>query len=225
MPETYKSLELGSYIAIKAVGEWEIDILAVPFMGKDSENQYFDQDTDTMQESFPLPALFYHHGVKPGAKELQENPIVIGKSLSVKKTIKGWVIRGLLDKTSEYAKLVWEAVKKGAVAVSSDSIAHLARLDIGGKIIQYEKNRAGRISVWPLAGVSLWDLTAGNFKPASHQAIALPAMKAIYRDAGILFPDLDTTGVLEADETAKRRAEIIKNSERILLNSRKRRKI
>ena len=215
-------MELGSYISIKAVGDWEIDILAVPFAGKDSDGQWFDQDTDTMQESFQLPALFYHHGVKPGAKELQPTPIVIGKSLSVTKTLKGWVIRGLLDKTSEYAKLVWDAVKKGAVAVSSDSIAHLARLDVGGKIIQYEKNRAGRISVWPLAGVSLWDLTAGNFKPASHQAIALPAMKAIYRDAGIMFPDLDTTGVLETDETVKRRTEVLERSKIILSKSRRR---
>jgi hypothetical protein len=52
----------------------------------------------------------------------------------------------------------------------------------------YEKDRPGRIAVWPLAGVSLWDATGDNLRPASPHALAMPAMKAIYREAGIPFP-------------------------------------
>jgi hypothetical protein len=73
----------------------------------------------------------------------------------------------------------------------------------------YEKNRAGRIAVWPLAGISIWEKGNGNLKPASQIAYALPAMKAIYRDAGIPFPETlpATDGVLpEASTDAAKRA-------------------
>ena len=209
------------FIAIKAVGDWVVDITAVPFNDVDSDKQHFDDETDIMEGSFPNPPIFYHHGVEPGAKELQSRPEVIGKSLSVTKKPDGWHIIAILDKASKYAQRVWEAVKKGMVAVSSDSIAHLARLEVGGKVMHYEKSRAGRIAVWPLAGVSLWDRTKENFEPASRQAVALPAMKAIYRDAGIVFPELDTTGAKENAEALKKRTEIIEQSKRIIQRSKK----
>jgi len=216
-----KYLEL---IAVKAVGDWEIDITAMPYDVRDSDGQWFDPDTDTMTDSFNLPAIFYHHGLKPGLGGIEDKPIIIGKALSVEKRPDGLHVRAILDKANEYAKRVWEAVKKGIAAVSSDSIAHLARLDIGGKRIIYEKNRPGRIAVWPLAGVSLWDAVEGNLRPASRNAIALPAMKAIYREAGLDFPELDnTTGDGQAKERARRRAEIRelqKKSQKILNNLR-----
>ena len=35
--------------AVKAVGDWEIEILAIPFGDVDSDGQYFDADTDIME--------------------------------------------------------------------------------------------------------------------------------------------------------------------------------
>lgn len=180
-------------LAVKAVGDWEVEIRAVPY-GEDSDRQIFDAYTDYMIDTFPSPAILYHHGVMPGKGKLQDKPIVIGKSQKVEQRADGVWIRAALDKSKEYAQRVWDAAKKGIAVASSDSISHLARLDIAGKRIMYEKGRPGRIAVWPLAGVSLWDAVAENFRPASRNAIALPAMKAIYRDAGIIFPDIDTSG-------------------------------
>lgn len=194
-------------LAVKAVGDWELEVRAVPF-GRDSDGQTFDASTDYMLDHFPSPAIIYHHGVEPGAKNLEQKPVIIGKTVGVEKRSDGIYLRVILDKTIEYARRVWEAAKKGLAVASSDSISHLARLDVGGKRIMYEKNRAGRIAVWPLAGVSLWDKVEGNFMPASRQAIALPAMKAIYRQAGVRFPALDTHGVLSEAQSAAKRAEI-----------------
>jgi hypothetical protein len=193
------------FITIKAVGEWELDILAAPFNRPDSDTQTFDEQTDFMLSAFSSPVIVYHHGIEPGKKNIQKKPVIIGKSQSVTIEKDGVHIRVLLDKSIEWAQRVWEAAKKGLAVASSDSISHLARLEVRGKTQMYEKNRSGRISVWPLAGVSLWDKVEGMFTPASQYALALPVMKAIYRDAGMQFPYVDTKGdALYTAEVARR---------------------
>jgi hypothetical protein len=196
--------------AVKAVGDWELDVLAIPFNEPDSDGQWFDENTQVMEDHYQTPPGFYQHGVKQGAKGLQEKVIVIGKTIfgTLKKMVDGWHLRMKLDPTRPESASVMQAAKNGQVAVSSDSISHLARLEVNGKTIPYEKNRKGRISVWALAGVSLWEMGGGNFKPASKRTYAIPAMKAIYRDAGLPFPDIQPTdGVLpEASTDAAKRA-------------------
>lgn len=203
--------------AVKALEDWEIEIRAVPY-GPDSDGQTFDANTDYMLENFNSPAIIYQHGVKPGMKEVEEHPVIIGKTKSVEQRSDGIYVRAILDKTIEYARRVWEAARKGIAVASSDSIAHLARLEVAGKRIMYEKSRPGRIAVWPLAGVSLWDAVEGNAKPASRNAIALPAMKAIYREAGIQFPDIETgtTGDAQAEKMDQRRTEATQEARRRL---------
>lgn len=196
-----------SLVTVKAVGDWELEVRAVPF-GMDSDGQTFDAQTDFMLDTFNSPAIIYHHGVAPGKKQIEDKPVIIGKTLSVQKRADGIWLRVILDKANKYARRVWEAAKKGLAVASSDSISHLARLEVAGKRIMYEKDRPGRIAVWPFAGLSLWDKVEGNFLPASRNAIALPAMKAIYRDASIPFPAVDTNGVLSEAEIATKRAEI-----------------
>ncbi len=191
--------------AVKAVGDWEIEVRGVPY-GTDGDGQTFDANTDYMLDAFPTPVITYHHGIQPGKKGIQGQPIIIGKTIRVEKRADGIWLRVLLDKTLDFARRVWEAAKKGLAVASSDSIAHLARLEVNGKQIFYEKDKGGRISVWPLAGVSLWDSGNGNFRPASPNAIALPAMKAIYRDAGLPFPEFNPHDVLpEAGKPAGKR--------------------
>ena len=202
-------------MAVKAVGDWELDVVPVPFgshSNKDSDGQWFDPTTEIMEEVYDKPLVIYQHGIEQGGKSHQGKLVVVGKSIpgSLTRRADGWHVRVILDKTIAVAKQIMEAARKGLVAVSSDSIAHLARLDIGGKLIPYEKNRPGRIAVWPLAGFSLWELGNGNFQPANRQAIALPVMKAMYREAGLPFPEINpkpTDGALsEASIDAAKRA-------------------
>lgn len=194
-----------TFVAVKTVGDWEIEVCAVPF-GTDRDEQTFDGQTDYMLSAFPSPVITYHHGIEPGQKTIQKMPVIIGKATRVEQRKDGIWIRVLLDKTLDFARRVWEAAKKGLAVASSDSIAHLARLEVNGKKIFYEKDKPGRIAVWPLAGVSLWDVTPGNFRPASPNAVALPAMKAIYREAGLPFPDFTPHDVLpEAANAAGKR--------------------
>jgi hypothetical protein len=192
-------------VAVKATGDWELEIRAVPF-GADRDGQTFDAQTDYMLTEFQTPVITYHHGMKPGATGIQNRPVIIGKTTSVEQRKDGIWIRVLLDKTLDFARRVWEAAKKGLAVASSDSIAHLARLEVNGRQIFYEKDRKGRIAVWPLAGVSLWDSGNGNFLPASPNAIALPAMKAIYREAGLVFPEINRATLPEAEKSAEKRA-------------------
>jgi hypothetical protein len=192
-------------VAVKATGDWELEIRAVPY-GIDRDGQSFDANTDYMLAQFQTPVITYHHGMKPGATGIQNRPVIIGKTTSVEQRTDGIWIRVLLDKTLDFARRVWEAAKKGLAVASSDSIAHLARLEVNGRQIFYEKDRKGRIAVWPLAGVSLWDSGNGNFLPASPNAIALPAMKAIYREAGLVFPEIIRATLPEAEKSAEKRA-------------------
>lgn len=209
--------------AIKAVGDWELDVTAVPFGGKDTDGQWFDENTDIMHEAFQTPLIVYQHGIKQGAKGLQEKPLVIGKAIpgTLTKQADGWHIRVILDKALKVAKDIMEAAKRGMAAVSSGSISHLARLDVNGKLMQYEKNRPGRIAVWALGEVSIWENGNGNMRPASPFAVALPVMKAMYRDAGLQFPEVGNIdgGLSEAEKAANRARvanQIIKKHEKII---------
>lgn len=207
--------------AVKAVGDWELDVLAIPFGARDSDGQYFDANTDIMDSAFGTPLIVYQHGIEQGAKEYQSKPVIVGKSVpgTLVKQADGWHIRVILDKAAKYAKAIMEAAYKRMVAVSSGSIAHLARLEVNGKTMQYHKDKPGRIAVWPLAEISLWELGNGNVKPASQFAFALPAMKAMYREAGIPFPDVDTGGGSPCADEAARRAwvkEVVEKTKRYL---------
>jgi len=209
--------------AVKVAGDWELDVLAVPFGSKDSDNQQFDESTDVMPDTFSTPLVAYQHGIAQGAKAYQGAPIVPGRVVpgSLAKQADGWHVRVILDKAVKEAQAIWEAAKRGAVAVSSGSISHLARLNIGGKLHMYDKNKPGRIAVWPLAEISLWEMGNGNMNPANRYAYALPAMKAIYREAGLPFPDVSdaTDGVLPGPDLAAKRAKSaeIQNKAKLIL--------
>lgn len=195
------------FIAVKAIDEWELDVLAIPFGSRDSDGQWFDDRTDIAADAFATPLVVYQHGIAQGAKQFDEQPQIVGRAVpgTLEKRLDGWHIRVVLDKAKDAAKRIMQAVRDGLVAVSSGSISHLARLDIGGKLIQYEKNRPGRIAVWPLGEISIWEKGNGNVQPANQFAVALPAMKAMYREAGIPFPELkDTGGGAEAEEVRHR---------------------
>lgn len=177
--------------AVKAVGNWELEIRAVPFGNEhdtDSDGQWFDKDTDFMLDTFKTFPIVYYHGYNPEGG-VQENPEIVGLPTSVEVRADGIYVKAILDKTKALAKRIWEAAKRGLAFASSGSILHLARLEDKrtGKLVSYDKSKPGRIAKWALAELSLFD-GGGGRRPANAHAYATPVMKSLYKQAGINYP-------------------------------------
>ncbi len=183
---------------LKTAGDWELDVLAVPYggpdFGKDAQGEFFTPDTDLALENFETPLVVYYHGFDEN-KMPMKTPEIIGEVVSQETKADGHWVRILLDKTNEYAKKVWEAAKKGLAKASSGTVAHLARSEWSGEI-----------TYWPLAEITLLD-TNETQQPANAYAVALPVMKALYAKAGISLPDiLDPINPQAAAKGVKRSA-------------------
>lgn len=166
------------WYAVKAVGDWELDVLGVPYGGpdnRDADGEYFAADTKFHADKFALPPAVYYHGYEQKGQP-SGSPAYIGKAVSREVRSDGVWFRVVLDKASEYAKRVWEAAKQGAAYASSGSVGHLVR-----------KARDGKILEWPVAELSIFD-TANGKQPANRYAVALPVMKMMYSQAGISLP-------------------------------------
>jgi len=169
---------------VKAVGtddgEWALDVLGIPYggpyAGKDSDGEYFSPQTNLHADKYGLPPAVYYHGYDDRGKP-SGSPSYIGKTVSREQRSDGWWFRVVLDKSVALARRVWEAAKQGAAAASSGSVAHLIRTATDGHILE-----------WPPVELSLFDVTESR-KPANPYAVALPAMKALYAQAGITVPE------------------------------------
>lgn len=164
---------------IKAVGDWEIEILAVPFGSpndRDSDGEFFTAKTKLHLDKFPTPPLVYFHGYDDPSKQSSE-PVYVGGTTTHEMRDDGVWFKGVLNRANAMAAKVWEAVKTGVAYASSGSIAHLVR-----------KTRAGEILEWPLAEISVFDTDNGK-NPANKRAVVLLAMKSVYAQAGIDLPD------------------------------------
>lgn len=168
-------------IRIKAVGDWELEVLGVPFgsaYNKDKDGEYFDATTKLHLDRYPNPAVHYYHGYTPEGLP-QGDPEEIGEVQSTEVRADGVWYRVLLDKTKEFAKRVMDAAKDGLARASSGSVEHLFR-----------KSRDGHIENWPLIELSLFDIDPKEGRmPANNYAVALPVMKALFERAGISYPD------------------------------------
>jgi HK97 family phage major capsid protein len=173
---------------IKALGDWELDVLAVPFgdeFTKDSDDEYFTPETNYYLDHYKPPA-FYYHGYSPEGMPMGE-PALIGKTESAEVRKDGIWLRVILDKASEFAQRVWESAKQGLARASSGSISHLVRKDDDGRIV-----------TWPLAEISLFDIS-GNRQPANQYAVAVPVMKSNFQTAGLDLPEWAKDVVKEHD--------------------------
>lgn len=183
--------------AVKAVGDWTLDVLGVPFggpnAGKDSHGEWFTSSTKIFEQNYNNPIVAYYHGFDDGGYP-QGEPEIIGKVLKIEKKSDGWWYRIILEKSSKYATRVWDAAKKNLARASSGSIQHLARIIKHGHEVPYmlvEKlGHGGEITVWPVAEMTLFDAVKGK-APANSYAIALPAMKSHFERAGLSFPVID----------------------------------
>ncbi len=168
---------------IKTAGDWELDVLAIPFggpdFGKDLQGEYFTPDTDLSVDQFPTPMVVYYHGFDEN-KVPMKTPETIGDVISQETKADGHWVKILLRKANKYAQRVWKAAKKGMAKASSGTIAHLARSEWGGEI-----------TFWPFAEITLLDESVEeNRIPANAYAVAIPVMKALYAKAGINLPDI-----------------------------------
>ena len=170
--------------AVKAAGDWELDVLGVPFGGpdggKDLEGEWFSKNTKLYLDQYPTPLIAYYHGYGPDRKPMGE-PVFIGHPKG-NPTIKadGVWWRVILDKADQYAKRIMDAAKRGAARASSGSIAQFVRVAASGEILN-----------WPVVEISLID-EEGERQAANPYAVALPAMRAHFEKAGITFPVYET---------------------------------
>jgi len=166
---------------IKALDNWELDVLGVPYggpnNGKDKDGEYFDAQTNLHTDDYPLPPVVYYHGFGPNREPLGD-PQFIGKTTARDERADGVWYRVVLNKANELARRVWEAAKDGLARASSGSIEHLTRRDSDGHIRH-----------WPVAELSVFDIGDGRM-PANGYAVALPVMKSIYEQAGISLPEI-----------------------------------
>lgn len=185
-----------TWIAAKAVEgqEWQLDVLAAPFGDKataDADGEWFSAETQFHADKWPSPPAVYYHGI--GSDTLP----YLGRTLKRWVDAAGhWVRIELEHGTEEAARLartLIEKARKGLVAASSGSIAHLVRRDASGHIRE-----------WPLTEVSIFETDSGK-RPANRYAVVLPVMKAVYAAAGLDLPgDIEDDPEVgpEAEESA-----------------------
>jgi len=196
---------------IKALKNWQLEVLGVPYggpnNGKDKHDEYFDATTDLEEDHYKLPPVVYYHGYGPDRKPLGV-PQFIGKTVSREERDDGVWYRVVLDKTKELARRVWEAAKEGKARASSGTVEHLMR-----------RGRDGHIDYWPVAELSVFDTGEGRL-PANGYAVALPVLKSIYEQAGISLPEIPKANSgadrspAEAVESEEGNATLLKSNNR-----------
>ncbi len=179
---------------VKAAGDWEIDVLANPYggpnNGRDSDGEYFAPDTAFHETHIPYPPAVYYHGYGDDKRPMGM-PAFIGK------TIKRWVdgrgvwYRVALDRSNQFAKRVWEAAQRGVARASSGVVLASHRVD----------RATGKITSWMNGEISIFETDTGK-RPANGYAVAIPALKAVFDQAGLTLPvDLDHDATPQTDTT------------------------
>jgi len=155
--------------SVKAAGDYELDVLAVPFggqnNGRDSDGERFTPQTDIMHEAFSTIPVFLYHGMDARQRPVS-NPEPIGIAKYDHLDERGHWYKVFLNKASSDAVKLWQAAIRGTLRASSGAIAHLVRVARDGEILQ-----------WAATELSLFD-AVGSRQPANAYAVATPAAKA-----------------------------------------------
>lgn len=174
-------------ITVKASvdGEFTLEILGVPFggpiNGRDKDRERFVPETNLHLDKYSKIPLVLSHGLDPQTGKPSGKPVYVGTAEYLRTDARGHWFKGILDKTKIAALNLWEAAKSGMLAASSGSLIHLVRKAADGTILE-----------WPVAEMTLVNLNS-NMRPVNAYAVALPMIKAIYKEAGIPFPENDAT--------------------------------
>jgi hypothetical protein len=88
-------------ISVKALGDWELEVLGCPYYGpdggKDADGEYFSPDTKFHEDKYSLPPVVYYHGFTPEGRPAGE-PQYIGKAIGRETRQDGVWYRVVLDK-------------------------------------------------------------------------------------------------------------------------------
>lgn len=167
-------------------GEWTLDVLGVPFggpfQGKDRAGDYFDAKSNVHSDKFPRVPVVYAHGLDPVTGKKVEAPQYIGIATYSHADEKGHWYKVILNKAHAFAKRVWESALKGIAGASSGTVNYLVR-----------RAEDGHLDHWPVVEMTLTD-GSGNLEPVNPYAVALPALKAVYLEAGIEIDESQVAG-------------------------------
>lgn len=168
------------WYSLKALGDWELEVLGVPFGGpeggKDLQGEFFSHRTDLMLKVGDKRPVLYNHGMNPNNERMQE-PEVIGEAEYIRQDDMGHWFNVTLDRTSEYAKRIMDAAKRGLARASSGAVNYLTRI----------LNKTGEIMVWPFSELTLIDKLPGKREPANDYAVA--QLKGAFDKVGIELPE------------------------------------
>ena len=171
--------------AVKAGGDWTLDVLGVPFggpfNGKDGAGDYLDAKSNIHADKFPMVPAVYAHGFDPNNGKRVE-PQFIGLAKYDHVDERGHWYKVVLNKTSEFAKKIWESALKGIAGASSGAISHLVRRSLDG-----------HLDHWPVVEMTLVD-GSGILQPVNPYAVAFPEMKAMFKEAEIEINESDVAG-------------------------------
>lgn len=181
------------FLEVKAVGEFELEVLGAPFgghlNGRDEHGEFFSKNTDFMLNIGDTRPVIYYHGMT-NRNTPTLKPEQIGKAVVSKIDEKGVWFRVTLDRASEKARSIWEAARAGMARASSGAVGHLVRL----------VKKTGEILSWPIGELSLWDWNGQpENRPANELAVVRLPMRALFENAEIELPE----SFLESGELKK----------------------
>ncbi len=189
-----KTVSHKGWYALKAMGEWELEVLGVPFGGpdggKDADGQFFSPKTDLMLKIGEKRPVLYNHGYDP-ENEMEFRPEVIGEAEYIRVDSRGHWFRVVLNQASSYAKRIMDAARVGLARASSGAVNYLTRI----------MRQTGEIAMWPFSELTLIDKEPGKREPANEYAVA--HLKAAFKEAGIELPEVFAEGGEPKAETAK----------------------
>ncbi len=168
-------------VTIKAMGDLTLSILGIPYNGqndgRDSDGERFTPGTETMHDQFKTIPIFHYHGMDKNQNPVSD-PEPIGSATYSHTDAAGEWWTAVLDGAKTIAHDLYRAAENFTLRASSGAIAHLVR-----------KAKDGTILVWPVAELSLMDISKGML-PANNYAVALPAAKLHYKSAKLSLPTL-----------------------------------
>lgn len=181
------------WYAMKATGEWELEVLGVPFggplNGKDLDGEFFSPKTNLMLKLGDRRPVLYNHGASPDNQK-ETFPEVIGEAEYVRVDEKGHWFRVVLDRGREYAKIMMDAARAGMARASSGAVNYLTRI----------VRKTGEVLVWPFSELSLIDKVPGVREPSNDYAVAY--LKTAFEQAKLELPEAFTeAGEAKVDAT------------------------
>lgn len=174
---------------VKAIGTDRVGVYQVLWGGpedRDLDGEYFTKNTAELLavcEAMGKIPMIYHHGMDEGVKAA---PVGVWDTWHVDDV--GVWMAGQLDKANEYESAVKQLIAAGKLGASSGCLPAARKVSPEGEILR-----------WPIVEGSL-TTTPSNW----HSRVDYPveAVKAAYREAGLVAPALEGLEELKVEQGA-----------------------